>query len=278
MRTQQPVIVPDVLEVDPDLMLPDWLSEEDFRGHAVVPLIANQRTAGVMLLNTREPRPDDDGATRFLQLLANQAAIALETARLHEEERERWRLADQLAALGQVSVLDADPGEEVPRYTILQVEADPAIWQGAAGPSRIVFDDALEVWPLSPLLGVASPGETLEFTLAMRALEPLPTAYNLFVHLYGDPTPYEGGPLWAQADDPLCAPYPADRWQPGEVIVQQFNLQIPSDAPPGPYRLALGVYDSDPAVVGRLLVTFPALGQDWASLAAVVVARSGYWR
>jgi GAF domain-containing protein len=104
MRTQQPVIVPDVLEVDPDLMLPDWLSEEAFRGHAVVPLIANQRTAGVMLLNTREPRPDDDGATRFLQLLANQAAIALETARLHAEERERWRLADQLAVARRIQL------------------------------------------------------------------------------------------------------------------------------------------------------------------------------
>jgi len=68
--------------------------------------------------------------------------------------------------------------------------------------------------------------------------------YTAFVHLLGPPNPALGSPLWAQDDhEPGQATYSTDRWFPGEVIVDTFDLQIPADAPPGEYTLSTGFYD-----------------------------------
>jgi len=75
------------------------------------------------------------------------------------------------------------------------------------------------------------------------------------VHLYGIPTPYEGGPLWAQADSELCTSYPAHLWRVNEMIIQNFSLDVPTDTLSGKYTVAIGVYPfpAEP----RLPVTLP---------------------
>jgi hypothetical protein len=35
---------------------------------------------------------------------------------------------------------------------------------------------------------------------------------------------------------------PVDQWQPDDVIVQRHSLAIPSEAPPGTYRVQVGAY------------------------------------
>jgi hypothetical protein len=44
---------------------------------------------------------------------------------------------------------------------------------------------------------------------------------------------------------PLQGRRPTDTWLPGEVIVDQHLLALPSDLPPGPYRLEAGLYDAN---------------------------------
>jgi len=104
MQTQTPMFVEDIRDHDPVPWLPDWIQVEGFRGHAVVPLIVEGRSTGVMVLNTRKVRPLDEEEIRFLRLMVNQAAIAIEKARLHQEEIERYRLERELAVGRQIQL------------------------------------------------------------------------------------------------------------------------------------------------------------------------------
>jgi serine phosphatase RsbU (regulator of sigma subunit) len=104
MRTQQPLLVEDIEASDPAAWGTDWLRWEGFRGHAVVPLVVDGRSIGVLMINTRQPRLLDEDEVRFLSLMANQAAIAIEKARLHREEIARQRLEQELAIGRQIQL------------------------------------------------------------------------------------------------------------------------------------------------------------------------------
>lgn len=104
MRTQQPLLAEDIEASDPAVWCTDWLRSEGFRGHAVVPLVVGDRSIGVLMINTRQPRLLNEDEVRFLRLMANQAAIAIEKARLHREEIERHRLEQELAVGQQIQL------------------------------------------------------------------------------------------------------------------------------------------------------------------------------
>jgi len=123
---------------------------------------------------------------------------------------------------------------------------------------------------LLPVSSTAQAGDVLTITLGLRALHPLDRDYSVFVHLYGDPTPYEGGVIWAQGDSQACATYPSRLWQTDETIVQHFMLRLPSDLPPGTYAVAVGVYESPAGP--RLPITWPApRANDFLELQKVAV-------
>jgi sigma-B regulation protein RsbU (phosphoserine phosphatase) len=113
MLTQEPLIATNIEMRDPAPWAPDWVLAEGFRGHAVIPLIAEGKSVGVMTINTRRPRQWDDEDIRFMRLMANQIALAIETARLHQEEIERQRLEEELAVGRkiQLSLLPEKPPE-----------------------------------------------------------------------------------------------------------------------------------------------------------------------
>jgi serine phosphatase RsbU (regulator of sigma subunit) len=104
MRTQQPLLMEDIEASGPPVWGTDWLRSEGFRGHAVVPLVVDGHSIGVLMINTRQPRLLDEDEVRFLSLMANQAAIAIEKARLHREEIERERLEQELAIGRQIQL------------------------------------------------------------------------------------------------------------------------------------------------------------------------------
>lgn len=104
MRTQRPLLVEDLQKSDPTSWTPEWLMEEEFRGHAIVPLVAEDRSIGALAINSREPRLLNEDEVNFLQLMANQAAIAIETNRLHLEEIERERIEEELAVGRQIQL------------------------------------------------------------------------------------------------------------------------------------------------------------------------------
>lgn len=104
MRTQQPVILGEVEVVDVAPWMADWLPQERFLSAGAVPLVANGRSIGALLVDSREPRRLEEGEIRLLQLMANQAALALEKARLHVEEVQRQRLDEELAVARQIQL------------------------------------------------------------------------------------------------------------------------------------------------------------------------------
>ncbi|MFO7678684.1 MAG: hypothetical protein R6X34_01410 [Chloroflexota bacterium] len=96
----------------------------------------------------------------------------------------------------------------------------------------------LVAWSLTPNEG------QLRLTLAWQALAPVDVDYTVFVHLLGA----DGLPL-AQADR-LPGGYPTGDWQPGEIVVDTFVVNLPPDLPPGTYPVQTGLYDL--TTLGRL--------------------------
>jgi hypothetical protein len=84
-----------------------------------------------------------------------------------------------------------------------------------------------------------STGQEVALTLYWRSESPLTIDYTTFVHIRN-----EAGETVAQRDQPpLNGVYPSSLWDPGEIIADDITLSLPSDLPPGAYRLVVGLYD-----------------------------------
>ncbi len=88
------------------------------------------------------------------------------------------------------------------------------------------------------LPAVSFVGQPLAFKLYWQATAEVGQDYTVFVHLLD-----EGGKVVAQADSqPQGGEYPTGLWDAGETVEDWRSLTIPPEAPPGPYRVAMGMY------------------------------------
>jgi hypothetical protein len=90
-------------------------------------------------------------------------------------------------------------------------------------------------------LAVDSPAltEPVQLTLYWQAIEPPTTDYTVFTQLIGP-----DGLVWAQQDNqPQAGQYPTTAWKPNDRVVDRYELFLSKDAPPGQYRLLVGMYD-----------------------------------
>lgn len=104
MRTQQVLLIEDLQAQDPPLWTSDWLASENYRAVAIVPLIAEGQSIGTLVIDSREPRTFSESDVRFLRLMANQVALALEKARLHQEELQRESIEKELDVARQIQM------------------------------------------------------------------------------------------------------------------------------------------------------------------------------
>lgn len=98
VHQKQPLFVPDVdefTEIRPQL-LP---GELPFKAYAGVPLLAGDNLVGTLVLVSDQAGAFDLEDMRLLESLANQAAVAIRNARLHQETLS----AERLAAVGRVA-------------------------------------------------------------------------------------------------------------------------------------------------------------------------------
>jgi sigma-B regulation protein RsbU (phosphoserine phosphatase) len=109
MGSRQALLVDDLQEHDPTLWAPDWLQAEGFRVHAIVPLLVEGEAIGVLVVNQRQKRPLAQADVDYLQLMANQAAVAIEKVRLHQEEIKMQALGKELE-VGKEIQLSLLPG------------------------------------------------------------------------------------------------------------------------------------------------------------------------
>ncbi len=84
-------------ESEPQSKLDKWAVREGFKMIAAVPLIVDGQSGGVLVVHTRQERHFLDSDLRFLNLLANQAAIALEAWRFIQQEIQLRRTERELA-------------------------------------------------------------------------------------------------------------------------------------------------------------------------------------
>jgi hypothetical protein len=90
------------------------------------------------------------------------------------------------------------------------------------------------------------PGGTLHLTLYWQAQGPTDVAYTVFTHLLGPQ-----GLVVAQSDSPpQGGAAPTTSWLAGEVIADEYWIPVPSELPPGPLYIEVGMYD--PATGDRL--------------------------
>jgi hypothetical protein len=88
--------------------------------------------------------------------------------------------------------------------------------------------------------GDPRPGGQLNLTYAWYARKRPTAIYAVFNHLMN-----ADGELVAQADGwPQQGRMLTTQWQAGEYIEDSYTLEIPLDAPPGPYTLYVGLYDA----------------------------------
>jgi hypothetical protein len=92
-------------------------------------------------------------------------------------------------------------------------------------------------WDRSP----SAPGDLGQLCLNWEALSDIAEDYTVFVHLIG-----EDGRLWAQRDTwPVGGYRPTSSWREGERIEDHLGILLASDAPPGRYAVAVGMYGVD---------------------------------
>lgn len=82
------------------------------------------------------------------------------------------------------------------------------------------------------------PGETVTVGLVWGAAAEIPHSYHVFLQLLGP-----GGQLIAQSDgEPAHWTRPTTGWLPGEIILDEHTLTLPSQLPPGEYTVVAGLY------------------------------------
>lgn len=88
------------------------------------------------------------------------------------------------------------------------------------------------------------PGESLALTLYWQAQGTVSGRYKVFTHLLGEQYNVESGNfLWGQQDnEPVGGERPTTTWLPGEVIADPYRIALHPQAPPGVYRLEIGLY------------------------------------
>lgn len=181
-----------------------------------------------------------------------------------------WTLASMTAALAQAvgdqDVLEVvylqearlDPGREVEAWLSAHYFRLAEQWVGAlrrvtyangaaevaeALPVDARFGEALVLRRVEMLDAQPRPGGVVRLRLVWQATAPVDRPYKVFAHLFNDTG------LLAQHDgQPVAELRPTDTFQAGEVVVDQFAIQLPAEAAPGEYQLRIGLYDRDTQV------------------------------
>jgi hypothetical protein len=118
-----------------------------------------------------------------------------------------------------------------------QVRLLGASWQDEQG-QRLHLENA----PLPP-------GQSLTLRLFWQAQAKMDLDYTVFVQVLGP----QGSAVAQDDKQPLAGFLPTSAWYTGQIVADRYDLTLPSDAPPGEYRVITGMYDL--ATGQRLLVS-----------------------
>jgi hypothetical protein len=96
-------------------------------------------------------------------------------------------------------------------------------------------------------------GDTVHLTLYWQALDEMDVSYTVFTHLLTGDARIRG----QQDSVPGSGSLPTTSWLPGEVVVDEYAIELAEGAPPGDYVLEIGMYE---AATGQRLPVRDAAG------------------
>ncbi len=144
--------------------------------------------------------------------------------------KRQWRLLAVLAAVALIALL-------------------PLKWRQSSASTIYTPDLPSESWTIfedrAQLLGYhvsgdLRPGHTITVTLHWQALRNIAENDQVFIALVD-----ANGRSWSQIDrQPGFNFTPTSRWQPGEIMLDTYLLDLPPDLPPGAYQLRMGMHDA----------------------------------
>jgi len=202
----------------------------------------------------REGRPVRHFDGRHAFVAPEQGMGAATYIIIEYEDFRGWRLLDELyPGRREVRQFLDRAGQVYARAYRLDGGQPPA-----RGPRNLV-DAAAASWPGFALVGYDTdrtsyqPGQLVYLQLWWRADAPVTTDWTVFTHLLG-PARADGSILWAGQDArPGQGSAAMPTWAVGDLVLDEYQWQLPADAPPGEYQIEIGVYD--PAQGGRRGVT-----------------------
>lgn len=132
---------------------------------------------------------------------------------------------------------------------VITFDGVPYVWLYKTGPEIDVSDIpnhlGANLGQDIHLLGYAlspseiRPGDTTTLTLFWEAINQTNADYTTFAHLLDGE-----GQLFGQKDSqPQDGMYPTYIWDPGERVIDELQLTIDPEAPPGEYTFAIGMYE-----------------------------------
>jgi hypothetical protein len=120
--------------------------------------------------------------------------------------------------------------------------------------------------------GVYKPGDSVYLQLWWRATGEPGKDWTVFTHVLGPAKP-DGSTVWAGRDaQPGQGTVPTTTWMPGDLILDEYQLQLPPDAPPAEYEIEVGLYD--PTANGERAITTSPAGQDHLILGTIKVEQA----
>ncbi|MBI5878130.1 MAG: glycosyltransferase family 39 protein [Chloroflexi bacterium] len=178
-----------------------------------------------------------EGLPAYTMPGADLAAVAAKQSRI-------W-----LLLYGDPAVFDPNRSAE----QFLSQHGFKSFYQGYRDGALARYDMASEAVTLTPaqtrfgdavtLTGYAVPpsvarGETLPVVLQWQSSAPLSEDYTVFAHLLAP----DGRVVTQMDSQPVGGTRPTRGWKPGEPVRDQIGVAVPFDAPPGVYRVEVGMY------------------------------------
>jgi hypothetical protein len=158
---------------------------------------------------------------------------------------------------GVISYLPAAmPGDSQPVEQLYMGQVrvvDPAEGRPPSHPLAVNLGNQIELLGYDLSAERLTAGQPLRLTLYWQATERPAADYTVFTQLIGP-----DGQVWGQQDNqPQAGRYPTTAWPVQDNVVDRYELKLKEGAPPGAYRLLVGMYD---LVTGQRLAAIAADG------------------
>ncbi|MFQ5932426.1 MAG: cache domain-containing protein, partial [Nitrospiraceae bacterium] len=212
VATGMPILVGDYLEELPDSPFVKILQEAEIRSAVAVPLTTRDEVIGVLYVHSRDPHKFREDDQQLLSALANQAAIAIDKAKLYENlEQSHQELLEAQAELVRKA------------RTAAMGEIAAAVAHEIRNPLGAV-NSCVELLQMNPLISGEDAEHLDVIRVETRRLNQIVSEFLTF----GRPRPpqFEGVDLHGLIDETFAVLQRDDRCSSSIALLRQFDPSL----------------------------------------------------